>query len=715
MALETLDSQDASIPYTAPKSTGLTEKIALDPTQTEQLLGNMQRFLDERESPLSKLVSGLQGATATARGPQAYAAYQQQKLAEDKQAMDYHTQMAAFKAAQTQAQNDATRLSGLLNTEPSGGASGTTTIPGVGPVSNAVINDPYVRAQLKTAKTADEALQIIAKANATAFNYSQRSQAEAAGNEEKPRWFSALNKNLPISSNQYRTYLQTGELPLNLDPNDRQAAKQLWLQEHRGAAVPSTQTQPTTAATPSAQTQPAAVPSAQTQPAAAPGSLPVSAIRTAESNNNPNVPPSAKGAVGPMQVLPSTARNPGFGVAPAKDNSPEEMERVGRDYYAAMQKRYGNDTIAAVAYNWGPGNTDKWLKAGGDPAQLPNETKQYVAKAHAAAKTTPQVNTTQTIPTGNSLTPNESVVQPTAAPTAASSSLIPTAAAATLPEQRAALKTTPKFSGPEEYKQYQELEQKQAESQIAINEAEKKRAAEGAADRYAEMKKNGDNAKKMILAADAIYNISSNPKAAEGLGMAKQGLNVNSILSNTIHALGAVGTLGHMSEKEANDWASKTLPPETQNYRDQLEKHAKDLGIGYAAQVFHGARMGIGLEKMAMESKGIGSEFSADTNKMHSDIIREGAKFSLAKKELWKQFVAEHGGDENKVSFNAFENDPRYINLEDQTHANLAKKYPQIFNSTDRERTDGVNLSHVSGSQGGEYKTTPSGVKYKVK
>ena len=97
-----------------------------------------------------------------------------------------------------------------------------------------------------------------------------------------------------------------------------------------------------------------------------------------------------------------------------------------------------------------------------------------------------------------------------------------------------------------------------------------------------------------------------------------------------------------------------------------------------------------------MESKGIGTEFSAATNKMHADIIREGAKFATAKQALWKQYVDEHGGDENKVSFNSFENDPRYINLEDQTRINLAKKYPDIFSATDDTRTDGVNLSHVT-------------------
>jgi hypothetical protein len=95
---------------------------------------------------------------------------------------------------------------------------------------------------------------------------------------------------------------------------------------------------------------------------------------------------SPKGAQGEMQVMPGTAKDPGFGVAPARDNSPEELARVGRDYLAAMQQRYGGDTDKALAaYNAGPGAVDaavnehggQWLKA------MPKETQEYVYKANA--------------------------------------------------------------------------------------------------------------------------------------------------------------------------------------------------------------------------------------------------------------------------------------------------------------------------------------------
>jgi GNAT superfamily N-acetyltransferase len=91
---------------------------------------------------------------------------------------------------------------------------------------------------------------------------------------------------------------------------------------------------------------------------------------------------SPKGAQGEMQVMPGTSRDPGFGVTPARDSSPEELARVGRDYIAAMQTRYGDDAKALAAYNAGPGAVDAAVKLHGDAwlAHLPDETQKYVAK-----------------------------------------------------------------------------------------------------------------------------------------------------------------------------------------------------------------------------------------------------------------------------------------------------------------------------------------------
>lgn len=109
------------------------------------------------------------------------------------------------------------------------------------------------------------------------------------------------------------------------------------------------------------------------------------AVKQAESqgkrfDEKGNLLTSPKGAQGEMQVMPKTAKSPGFGVAPAQDKSPDELARVGKDYLKAMVDKYGDTQKAVIAYNWGPGNTDKWLAAGADPKALPAETQGYVAR-----------------------------------------------------------------------------------------------------------------------------------------------------------------------------------------------------------------------------------------------------------------------------------------------------------------------------------------------
>lgn len=109
---------------------------------------------------------------------------------------------------------------------------------------------------------------------------------------------------------------------------------------------------------------------------------------------------SPKGARGIMQVMPATAANPGFGIK-ASDGSPADDKRVGTEYMQALLQRYGNQTVALAAYNWGPGKVDTVLqrmgsgpgKSGGInedafKAKLPTETQAYVTKINAKA---PQV------------------------------------------------------------------------------------------------------------------------------------------------------------------------------------------------------------------------------------------------------------------------------------------------------------------------------------
>jgi len=100
-----------------------------------------------------------------------------------------------------------------------------------------------------------------------------------------------------------------------------------------------------------------------------------------ESGGDPSAV-SPKGARGLMQVMPATASDPGFGIRPS-DGTPQDDVRVGREYRAAMERRYGGDLAKMwAAYNAGPGRVDEALRKYGDRwlDAMPAETRNYVAQ-----------------------------------------------------------------------------------------------------------------------------------------------------------------------------------------------------------------------------------------------------------------------------------------------------------------------------------------------
>ncbi|MDC1500504.1 lytic transglycosylase domain-containing protein [Octadecabacter sp.] len=99
-------------------------------------------------------------------------------------------------------------------------------------------------------------------------------------------------------------------------------------------------------------------------------------------------------AQGAMQVMPLTMADPGFGIRPSNGTQADTL-RVGRDYWAMNVARYnGNIEAAAIGYNAGPGNADKWIAAGGGEAGYAaleaagvrvSETRPYAEGIAAAA------------------------------------------------------------------------------------------------------------------------------------------------------------------------------------------------------------------------------------------------------------------------------------------------------------------------------------------
>jgi hypothetical protein len=94
---------------------------------------------------------------------------------------------------------------------------------------------------------------------------------------------------------------------------------------------------------------------------------------------------STAGAIGVAQVIPSTAREVAADLGEPLDearyrNDEAYNRRLGQTYYRKMLARYNDPTLAAAAYNAGPGRVDEWIKANGDPRQGGVSLQEWVSK-----------------------------------------------------------------------------------------------------------------------------------------------------------------------------------------------------------------------------------------------------------------------------------------------------------------------------------------------
>lgn len=91
---------------------------------------------------------------------------------------------------------------------------------------------------------------------------------------------------------------------------------------------------------------------------------------------------SPAGARGLTQLMPGTASDLGV-----KDpHNPDEAIPGGIKYLKQQLDKYGNEELALMAYNWGPGHVDNWIKNGKDQSKVPAETRDYVQRVQGYKK-----------------------------------------------------------------------------------------------------------------------------------------------------------------------------------------------------------------------------------------------------------------------------------------------------------------------------------------
>lgn len=86
---------------------------------------------------------------------------------------------------------------------------------------------------------------------------------------------------------------------------------------------------------------------------------------------------SKAGALGITQLMPSTAKKPGYGIKPVQDESEAEYMRVGKEYLGKLYEKFQDWNKTLAAYNAGVGNV---IKAEGKAARFGGDWKDYLPK-----------------------------------------------------------------------------------------------------------------------------------------------------------------------------------------------------------------------------------------------------------------------------------------------------------------------------------------------
>jgi len=639
---------------TSDESVNLGGKGAKAVVANESVLANMERLYQQKQAQnqgfLGSIMEGLKDAAAWTSGgmhgpSEALALRAAEKDKQAKELFDMQTQIAAQKAA-LQGQRDFRAL--LTGGEGAAGVPGAPGASGVGTIQNAINNmSPEMKQSLALMATKNPE-----KANSELFSYLSK-QAET----------SEMTKD-------YNGLIRMGY--------PEPTARQMALTKHLGSTLT-----PQVFAGPDGDVRSTVFqqapnilsgiinPGATAQnPSMAGARTPAErAIVATESGGNPNVV-SPAGATGAWQVMPNTKTDPGFGVTPAQNNSPAELDRVGKDYYNAMVSRYQDPALAAIAYNMGPGATDQWIKGGAKWEALPTETKNYVGKVatltalnQKAPAAQPSSGAPVATPIAPQVTlPGTNLAAPEIAPKPQVGAPAPTTQVPTIPGV-----SPTSVQGLEHRK---DIAKKIADTNIELQKAQPEKEAEtigkSAGDREAAMIKAAEAAEGVIRNADLIY------EAADKMPHI---FNVSATLPHSIRSAFAK-TLLLKDKEDAEKFASThMLTPKELSRQELVDKAANQMAIEYASEAFKGSRLGVGMENLALKSKGVGTNLTAETNKYNSIAMKEVAEFSKVVRDLYTQYKTTHPS----ASFDDFQRSKEYMAAENVPLKKLHSVFPQYF------------------------------------
>ena len=674
----TSPSENPVIQTTAPKNTGIVGKISLDPTQTEALLGNMQKYLDERTGGFSKFMGGLKDAAAWtaggAEGPSAALAVRdREKLMQSQDILSTQQQMAAYRAAQSQALNDAEFMKNTRGTPGGGGGAG-----GIGGGDAMSQLTPEAKQRINNARNPTEARAILDEELKAIGGFRAKGQFEAAGNKPE-KYFIPGRGYVDMTPNMFN----------NLPEDIKKQIMDATTAQIRGGNLPPSTTNAATSGTTGAAT------SGTTK--AVTSNATTSGARVAADVNNPTGIKSGNafkpydtpqlGVMDTQNLVNTylTSSGPMKGVKPTPENFNGMWINGKAETGSDPALKMHTDLIKSELQKAG-------IKLNAD-GTIPNTPEANAAVTRAkiigesgqqnAAKFLPHVSVKSNYAPVAAAPVTTSAQEKTAPVT--SNVQGTTTTSANVPYSLKDLPPEPQKPSPRNFGTSSEFEnankkyesdlknwEKLRESKIAIQEKEQVTGSEEAGKRKAKMDELKEVADSTIKAADMAIALNKNHPEAFGMGVKNKFIGYGGDIGDLI--------LGKEKEgKTENLLARPFLSEQALGARKQHNTIGSQLGVDFAANVFKGARMGIGLENLAARAKGVSNDNPPEINILNATIIREAARFNKERHDLYyKTWAPEHGGATN-TSFSQFEASDEYKALANATKERIHQALPNYL------------------------------------
>lgn len=214
----------------------------------------------------------------------------------------------------------------------------------------------------------------------------------------------------------------------------------------------------------------------------------------------------------------------------------------------------------------------------------------------------------------------------------------------------------------------QDIGKRELEKGQDVVSKELETSAAGAGKREAELMERGKKAETTALKADELVRIANDPKRNRIFALTET-TPVAKTLTNVAEFVPGVGR-----EKAKRVIESMSLNNNEKSDLATVDSHSKQIGLEAAANMVAASHLGVGVEKLALGAKGVGSDLPWQNNVKQGQLIKDLSQAVADERNLWIDYKKSNP----KATFSEFERSDELKALTDKNRADLITRYKGI-------------------------------------